>query len=56
MLERVNYILADARCQLALQEYYEQRLEHRWIFENIELYQLISIRQDGLPPIANAYY
>ena len=45
MKDRIDYIINDARCELALEDYYNNVPESSWIYDNLLLYHMISIHQ-----------
>jgi hypothetical protein len=45
MKDRIDYIMNDARCELALEDFYNNVPESSWIYDNLLLYHLISIHQ-----------
>jgi hypothetical protein len=56
MKDILEYIISDSRCESAIQEYSFSESTEEWVYKNIELFNTISIRVDGLPSIASCNY
>ncbi len=56
MAELKNYIINDARCEAAMGDFLKVASIEDWVFQNMELFNAISIRVNGLPSIASCNY
>jgi hypothetical protein len=56
MDELIAYVINDSRCKEAFHSYFNTPNIERWVFQNMELFNTISIRVDGLPSIASCNY
>jgi len=56
MQDLLSYIVNDARCSVAIQEFNSKNSIDEWVCANMFLFKDISIKVDGLPIIANCNY
>ena len=54
--ERISYIINDARCESALNDFGSAHPVDDWVWKHLKLYNDITIRPEGLPPIAQCHY
>lgn len=56
MNDLVSYLVNDARCSIAIQEFNSKISVDEWVWANMPLFKTISISVDGLPSIASCNY
>ena len=56
MDEMMDYIINDDRCEAALSDYLKAVSTEEWVYQNMQLFNAISIRVNGLPSIASCNY
>lgn len=54
MKDRIDYIMTDARCEIALDTFKTGIPNHSWITEHLSLFALISIRHNNGQTISDS--
>jgi hypothetical protein len=54
--ELINFLINDARCEAALSDYLKAVSTEEWVYQNMQLFNAVSIRVNGLPSIASCNY
>ncbi len=52
----INCKINDARCEAAMGDFLKVASIEDWVYQNMELFNTISIRVDGQPSIASCNY
>jgi hypothetical protein len=53
MTERIDYLIKDNLCKKAIEEYDDHASLHEWLVHHSELYNSVTIKPEGLPPITS---
>ncbi len=56
MTVRIDYLINDNLCKKAIEEYNVDLSLHDWLTKNTELYNSVTIKPEGLPPITSFHF
>ncbi len=56
MTERIDFLIKDNLCKKAIEEYDDHSSLHDWLTHYSELYNSVTIKPEGLPPITSFHF
>ena len=56
MTERIDYLIKDNHCEKAIEDFKMLSSVPEWLSQNLNLYESVSIKPDGLPRITSSHF
>jgi hypothetical protein len=56
MQTKIDYLIKDNLCKKAIEEYNVDLSLHDWLTHHSELYNSVTIKPEGLPPITSSHF
>ena len=56
MQNRVDYLIKDNLCKKAIEVYNAHASLHDWLNQYSELYNSVTIKPEGLPPVTSSHF